>query len=62
MSTNQTFWRVTDVAEFLQCSTNTAYRIMSKLNKEQKAKGYIVVAGRIPRALVIKRTCGEVIE
>ena len=39
-----------DVAEALGISKGHAYKIVREMNLELKAKGYIVVAGKIPRA------------
>lgn len=55
----ETFWKVEDVAEFLKCSNAKAYQIMRQLNSELRAAGKIVVRGRVPRLMVIRRTCGE---
>lgn len=41
--------RVDEVAERLGCSINLAYKIIRRLNTELKKKGYITIAGRIPR-------------
>lgn len=49
--------RVKEVAEILQISESTAHHTMQMLNKELKAKGYIVHSGRIPRSYLLKR-CG----
>ena len=46
-ATEQRFYRVKDVAEILDISENTAYKIMRELNKELEEKGKITVAGRI---------------
>ena len=43
------FLRVQDVAQRLQCSESHAYKVMQALNKELKAMGKIVVAGRLSR-------------
>ncbi len=53
------FWRVEDVMDFLKCSRGKAYAIMRKLNAELVAAGKITIRGRVPRLLVIRRTCGE---
>lgn len=53
------YWRVEDVAKFLRCSKGKAYAVMRTLNEELKASGRIVIRGRVPRRLVIVRTCGE---
>lgn len=54
-----TYWRVKDVMKFLQCSEGKAYMVMRQLNDELKKEGRITIRGRVPRLLVIRRTCGE---
>jgi len=39
-----------DVAEDLCCSKQKAYKVIHACNEELKEKGYITVAGKIPRA------------
>lgn len=39
-----------DVAEELGISRGHAYKIVRELNEELHSKGYIVVAGKVPRA------------
>lgn len=39
-----------DVAEELNCSKGHAYKVIHSLNKELEQKGYIVIAGKVPRA------------
>lgn len=39
-----------DVAQALGISKGHAYKIVRELNDELEAKGFIVVAGKIPRA------------
>lgn len=41
------FFRVDEVAALLQISESTAYRFMSKLNKELKSKGKETFGGRL---------------
>lgn len=41
---------VGDVAEVLGISKGHAYKLIRKLNEELKASGYLIVAGKIPRA------------
>lgn len=43
------FLTATDVAEILQVSTTSAYRIIKRLNNELEEQGKIVVAGKISR-------------
>lgn len=41
--------RIKEVAERMDCSESKASSIIRKLNDELKAKGYITIAGRVPR-------------
>ena len=38
-----------DVMNILGVSRSTAYKIMKNLNEELREKGYIVLAGKVPR-------------
>ncbi|MBR3244549.1 MAG: DNA-binding protein [Parasporobacterium sp.] len=40
----------TEVANELGTSRNYAYKVIKELNSELKSRGYVVVAGKIPRA------------
>ena len=42
--------RVDEVMTRLDCSMGKAYKIIKTLNDELKRKGYITVAGRVPRS------------
>ena len=42
---------VKEVADLLQVSKGHAYKLIQKMNDELEANGYIVVAGKIPRAM-----------
>lgn len=42
--------RVQEVADRLNCSTRKAYEIIRQLNADLSAKGYITIAGRVPRS------------
>ena len=55
----ETYWRVGDVMAFLRCSEATAYKVMRIVNGEARKEGKIVIRGRVPRMLVIRKTCGE---
>lgn len=39
-----------DVAEELSCSKQKAYKIIRECNEELKSKGYITIAGKLPKA------------
>ncbi|WP_034602490.1 helix-turn-helix domain-containing protein [Clostridiisalibacter paucivorans] len=43
------FYNAEDVANILDVSLSSAYRIMKRLNKELEEKGFITVAGKISR-------------
>lgn len=47
--------RVREAADRLGCSERKAYAILRELNKELKEKGYITIAGRVPRSYFEKR-------
>lgn len=38
-----------DVAEFMDVSVPTAYKIIQQLNAELKKMGFITIAGKVPR-------------
>jgi sugar-specific transcriptional regulator TrmB len=40
---------VTDIKEILGISASKAYVIIRQLNNELKSKGYIVIAGKLPK-------------
>jgi len=42
--------RVDEAMERLDCSRRKAYEILKRLNDELRAKGYITIAGRVPRS------------
>ena len=50
MNNNSYMLDADQIAEWLQCSKGHAYKVIRELNAELKAKGFIVVAGKIPRA------------
>ncbi len=53
----ENYIRVSEVAARLECSTNFAYKIIRQLNSELKKKGYITIAGRVPRQYFEARCC-----
>ena len=50
MKSSAWFMNVKEVASYLGVSESMAYKIIQKLNKELKAKGYITIAGKVNRA------------
>ena len=49
MNDTKIFYNADDIAEILNVSKPTAYRIIKKLNSELIEKGYITVSGRVPK-------------
>jgi hypothetical protein len=43
------FYRVEDIMALLGVSKSKAYKIIQDLNKELSRKGYITVAGKVPK-------------
>lgn len=44
------FYNVEEVAAILDVSNGHAYKVIRSLNDELKEQGFIVIAGRIPKA------------
>lgn len=53
----KTFLTVDEVAEILSVSKSKAYEIVRQLNKEMKAKGFIIVAARVSKTYFNERMC-----
>ena len=51
--------RVKEVMTRLECSMCKAYKIIKTLNSELERKGYITIAGRVPRAYFEQRCMFE---
>lgn len=54
---NNTFIRVDEVADMLGISKSYAYKIVRGLNSELKAKGFLVVSGRVNRRYFLEKVC-----
>ena len=52
------FIRVNEVAKELDVSTSYAYKLIRQLNNELKAKGFVVIAGRVNRQYFNERLYG----
>ena len=52
------FIRVDEVAQELDVSTSYAYKLIRQLNNELKAKGFVVIAGRVSRQYFNERLYG----
>lgn len=55
MSNNEYFITVTEVMEMLHIKEGQAYKMMRQCNEELKAKGFLIVRGRVPRAYFLER-------
>lgn len=55
MSNNEYFITVTEVMEMLHVKEGQAYKMMRQCNEELKAKGFLIVRGRVPRAYFLER-------
>ncbi len=55
---NKRFLDVNDVAEYMGISTSKAYKIIRSLNSELKARGFIVIAGKINKTYFEEKTYG----
>lgn len=53
--TGSTFMRVEEVAEEMCISKSHAYKVVQKLNKELKDKGYLTIAGRVSRKYFLEK-------
>ena len=53
------YYDVEEISEMLGISVSTAYKIMREMNSELKKRGYIVIAGKIPKAYFEKRYYGN---
>ncbi|XWX62826.1 transcriptional regulator [Desulfitobacterium sp. AusDCA] len=49
------FYQVNDVMDLLGVSKSKAYKIIQDLNKELKKKGYITVAGKVPKKYFLEK-------
>ena len=52
------FVRVDTIMEELQISKPLAYKLMKEMNDELRAKGFIVISGRVPRQYYLERFYG----
>ena len=51
--TERMFLRADEVAEILEVSKPYAYKLIRQMNKELKAKGCLVIAGRVDRKILL---------
>lgn len=55
---NCLYFTAAEVQEMLGVSRGHAYKVVKNLNEELKEKGYIVIAGRIPRKYFAQKYYG----
>lgn len=48
----------TEIAEEIGVSKDHAYKLVRKLNQELETSGYIIIAGKIPRAFWERKMYG----
>lgn len=58
----QSFIRVDEVAKELGVSKSYAYKIVQKLNRELKEKGYLTISGRVNRKYFQEKACYDRLE
>lgn len=58
---NTLYFTAKEVQEMLGVSRAKAYKILKELNTELKAKGYIVVSGKIPKKFLAEKYYGLVV-
>ena len=55
---NKRFLNVNDVADYLDISVPTAYKIIRRLNDELSKMGYLTVSGRVNRTYFEQKVYG----
>ena len=58
----QSFMRDDEVAKELGVSKSYAYKIVQKLNRELKEKGYLTISGRVNRKYFQEKACYDRLE
>lgn len=57
---NKRFLNANDVADYLDISVPTAYKIIRRLNDELKKMGYLTVSGRVSKTYFEQKVYGGV--
>ena len=52
------YYTASDVGEILGISRSRAYKIVRELNEELKTKGYITIAGKVPKKYFAQKYFG----
>ena len=55
------YFTANEIAEMLGVSRAKAYKVIKEMNEELSAKGYIVVAGKVPKKYVADKYYGLVL-
>ena len=55
---NKRYYSAMDVSELLGISRSKAYSIVKEMNKELSEKGYIVIAGKVPKKFLEEKCYG----
>ena len=55
MEAQKSFYNVHDVCKVLECKESLAYKVIRQLNDELKAKGFIVITGKVNAAYFNER-------
>ncbi|MDD6488461.1 MAG: transcriptional regulator [Clostridia bacterium] len=55
---NKLYYSAMDVSELLGISRSKAYSIVKEMNKELSEKGYIVIAGKVPKKFLEEKCYG----
>jgi hypothetical protein len=58
MKATKIWLKATDVSSLLEVSQTFAYGIISKLNKELEAQGYLVIPGKVPTKYFMEKFYG----
>ena len=53
------FMKAAEVANELGTSVSYAYKMISRLNRELEAKGYLTISGRVSRQYFLERLYGS---
>lgn len=54
------FMTVDEVMKELMCSKAYAYKTIKEMNGDLKAKGFLVIPGKVPRKYFLEKCYGEI--
>ena len=55
---NTMYMTVDEIAKEIQCSKAYAYKVCRQLNEELATKGYLTIAGKLPRKFFYEKCYG----